>query len=179
MSQSRTIYIATVLLFGGIAFAAHAYAANEDRQQPNIIYLMLDDAGYGDFGAFGSPYVKTPNFDRLCAEGMTFTNHYSGSAVCAPTRCVLMTGLHTGHCRRRDNTAKALTQELSEKNGRPLVFLEDAPDISLLALASGALAILVRPVFLKSKDSTIGTAILTRCTPMTTSQMRFGMVEGW
>ena len=96
-----------------------------DGRQPNIIYLMLDDAGYGDFGAFGSPYVKTPNFDRLCAEGMTFTNHYSGSAVCAPTRCVLMTGLHTGHCRRRDNTAKALTQELSKKNGRPLVFLED------------------------------------------------------
>ncbi len=92
---------------------------------PNIIYVMLDDAGYGDFGAFGSAHVKTPTFDQLCAEGMKFTQHYSGSAVCAPTRCVLMTGLHTGHGRRRDNTAKAMTEELSAKNGRPLVFLEE------------------------------------------------------
>lgn len=126
MSQSRGRSLAGVLLIGVLAIASNACAAHADRQQPNIIYLMLDDAGYGDFGSFGSPYVKTPNFDRLCAEGMTFTNHYSGSAVCAPTRCVLMTGLHTGHCRRRDNTAKALTKELSEKNGRPLVFLEDS-----------------------------------------------------
>ena len=78
--------------------------------RPNIIYVMLDDAGYGDFGAFGSKHVKTPTFDQFCAEGMKFTNHYSGSAVCAPTRCVLMTGRHTGNCRRRDNTAKALTR---------------------------------------------------------------------
>jgi arylsulfatase A-like enzyme len=92
---------------------------------PNIIYVMIDDAGYGDFSAFGSPHVKTPTFDRMCAEGMKFTQHYSGSAVCAPTRCVLMTGLHTGHARRRDNTAKGLVAELSAKNGRPLVFLED------------------------------------------------------
>ena len=126
MSQSRDRSLTGVLLIGVLAIASNACAAHADRQQPNIIYLMLDDAGYGDFGSFGSPYVKTPNFDRLCAEGMTFTNHYSGSAVCAPTRCVLMTGLHTGHCRRRDNTAKALTQELSKKNGRPLVFLEDS-----------------------------------------------------
>ncbi len=95
-----------------------------EARKPNIIYVMLDDAGYGDFGAFGSKHVKTPTFDRLCAEGMKFTEHYAGSAVCAPTRCVLMTGKHTGHCRRRDNTAKALTKDLSAKNGRPLVFLE-------------------------------------------------------
>ncbi len=94
-------------------------------EQPNIVYVMLDDAGYGDFGAFGSKQVKTPTFDQMCAEGMKFTHHYSGSCVCAPTRCVLMTGLHTGHCRRRDNTAKALTKELSHTNGRPLVFLEN------------------------------------------------------
>ena len=85
-------------------------AAAADK--PNIIYVMLDDAGYGDFAAFGSKYVKTPTFDRICSEGIKFTNHYSGSAVCAPTRCVLMTGKHTGHCRRRDNTAKALVKEL-------------------------------------------------------------------
>ncbi|MFK7737370.1 MAG: arylsulfatase [Pirellulaceae bacterium] len=94
-------------------------------EPPNIIYIMLDDAGYGDFGAFGSKKVKTPTFDLMCAEGMKFTQHYSGSCVCAPTRCVLMTGMHTGHCRRRDNAAKGLKKQLSATNGRPLVFLED------------------------------------------------------
>ncbi len=108
------------------AFSVSVGVANaETPGKPNIIYVMLDDAGYGDFGAFGSPHVRTPTFDRLCAEGIKFTDHYSGSAVCAPTRCVLMTGKHTGHCRRRDNTAKAMIDELSAKNGRPLVFLEE------------------------------------------------------
>ena len=95
------------------------------NKKPNIIYIMLDDAGYGDFSAFGSKHIRTPNFDKISAEGMRFTNHYSGSAVCAPTRSVLMTGLDTGHTPRRDNTAKGNTKELIEKNGRPLVFLKD------------------------------------------------------
>jgi len=87
-------------------------------ERPNIIYVMVDDAGYGDLGG---PIVKTPTFDRMCDEGLRFTDHYSGSSVCAPTRCVLMTGLSTGHCRRRDNTAVAA---LDDFEGRPLVFLE-------------------------------------------------------
>jgi len=120
----KSICVAALVLLG-ILLASGPHAADADDRKPNIIYVMLDDAGYGDFTAFGSPHIKTPTFDRLCAEGMKFTDHYSGSAVCAPTRCVLMTGLHTGHCRRRDNTAKARIQELSQKNGRPLVFLED------------------------------------------------------
>lgn len=94
----------------------------QETRPPNIIYVMLDDAGYGDFGAFGSPVIQTPTFDRMCREGMRFNHHYSGSAVCAPTRCVLMTGLHPGHCRRRDNTATGAKDEFP---GRPLVFLED------------------------------------------------------
>ena len=98
--------------------------AGLSADRPNIIYVMLDDAGYGDFGAYGSQAIKTPHFDRMCAEGMRFTHHYAGSAVCAPTRCVLMTGLHPGHCRRRDNTAKASLKEFG--NNRPLVFLEDS-----------------------------------------------------
>lgn len=96
-------------------------------EPPNIIYVMLDDAGYGDFGAFGSQHVQTPVFDRMCREGTKFTHHHSGSAVCAPTRCVLMTGLHTGHCRRRDNRANANKEELpANANGaKGLVFLKD------------------------------------------------------
>jgi arylsulfatase A-like enzyme len=71
--------------------------------KPNIIYILLDDAGYGDFGCYGQKTLLTPNIDRLAAEGMKFTRHYSGSTVCAPSRCVLMTGLHTGHSSIRGN----------------------------------------------------------------------------
>lgn len=108
-----------------LSFGVITFAQKSTSRKPNIIYIMLDDAGYGDFSAFGSKYIKTPNFDKICEEGMKFTNHYSGSAVCAPTRSVLMTGLDTGHTPRRDNTAKSNTKELIEANGRPLVFLED------------------------------------------------------
>lgn len=64
---------------------------------PNIIFILADDAGIGDFSAYGCRYGTTPNIDRLAAEGMKFTRAYSGNAVCAPSRCVLMTGLHPGH----------------------------------------------------------------------------------
>lgn len=72
-------------------------------QQPNIIYILADDLGYGDLGCYGQKTLTTPNIDRLAAEGMKFTRHYAGSTVCAPSRCVLLTGLHTGHCRVRGN----------------------------------------------------------------------------
>ena len=108
-----------------LSFGTMVFAQKSSSKKPNIIYIMLDDAGYGDFSAFGSKYIKTPNFDKICSEGMKFTQHYSGSAVCAPTRSVLMTGLDTGHTPRRDNTAKSNKKELIEKNGRPLVFLKD------------------------------------------------------
>ena len=92
------------------------------QERPNIIYIMLDDAGWGDFGVYGSEHVETPAMDRLAAEGTRFTDHYAGSAVCAPSRCVLMTGRDTGHCRRRDNVAKANLDDFVDR--RPLVFLE-------------------------------------------------------
>ncbi|MFP6881307.1 MAG: arylsulfatase [Roseibacillus sp.] len=72
-------------------------------EQPNIIYILLDDAGYGDLSCYGQKKFETPNVDRLAVEGMKFTNHYSGSTVCAPTRSVLMSGLHTGHTPSRGN----------------------------------------------------------------------------
>ncbi len=74
-------------------------------EQPNIIYILADDLGIGDLGCYGQKTLTTPHIDRLAAEGMKFTRHYSGSTVCAPSRCVLMTGLHTGHCRVRGNGA--------------------------------------------------------------------------
>jgi arylsulfatase A-like enzyme len=75
----------------------------ETNRAPNIIFLLADDLGYGDVGCFGQKKIRTPNLDQMAAEGMRFTQHYSGNAVCAPSRCVLMTGLHPGHAFIRDN----------------------------------------------------------------------------
>ena len=71
--------------------------------KPNIIFILADDLGYGDPGCYGQKKIKTPNIDRLAAEGMVFTQCYAGSTVCAPSRCSLMTGMHTGHARIRGN----------------------------------------------------------------------------
>lgn len=70
---------------------------------PNIVLIVADDLGYGDLGCYGQTRIATPNLDRLAAEGMRFTDAYAGSSVCAPSRCCLMTGLHTGHAHIRGN----------------------------------------------------------------------------
>jgi len=70
---------------------------------PNIIYILADDLGYGDLSCYGQKNFSTPNIDKLAAQGMLFTQHYSGSTVCAPSRSSLMTGLHTGHTFIRGN----------------------------------------------------------------------------
>ena len=72
-----------------------------NKQQPNIIFILADDLGYGDVGCYGQQRIKTPNIDRMAAEGLRFTQGYAGATVCAPSRCVLMTGLHNGHGRVR------------------------------------------------------------------------------
>ncbi len=71
--------------------------------KPNIIFILADDLGYGDLGCYGQEKIRTPNLDRLAAEGMRFTQCYAGSTVCAPSRCCLLTGMHSGHGRIRGN----------------------------------------------------------------------------
>jgi len=79
--------------------------------KPNIIYVLVDDMGYGDPSCFGQKTLKTPNLDKMAATGLRLTNHYAGSTVCAPSRCVLMTGLHTGHCTVRTNGNEMLHKD--------------------------------------------------------------------
>ena len=79
--------------------------AEATEKRPNIIYILADDLGYGDLGCYGQKLIQTPNIDSLAKTGMRFTDHYSGAPVCAPARCVLLTGLHTGHCPIRGNRA--------------------------------------------------------------------------
>lgn len=73
------------------------------HQKPNIIYILADDLGYGDLGVYGQTKIETPNIDALAKEGILFTQHYSGSPVCAPARASLLTGLHGGHSSIRGN----------------------------------------------------------------------------
>lgn len=76
---------------------------SKPARKPNIILIMADDLGYNELGCYGQTKIKTPHIDRLAEQGMRFTQFYSGSPVCAPSRCVLMTGMHTGHAFVRDN----------------------------------------------------------------------------
>src|SRR5262245_60743058 len=86
-----------------LALVANSSAGAEPVRHPNIVLILADDLGYGDLGCYGQKKIKTPNLDKLAAEGVRFTQCYAGSTVCAPSRCALMTGLHTGHCRTRGN----------------------------------------------------------------------------
>ncbi len=98
-----------------LAAAAHGAIARAADRKPNIIFLLADDLGYGDLGCFGQKKIKTPNLDRLAAEGMKLTQHYAGNNVCAPSRCVFMTGKHPGHAFIRDNRqAKAFDPKWDE-----------------------------------------------------------------
>ncbi len=78
--------------------------SEEKSGKLNFIYILADDLGYGDLGCYGQETIKTPNIDRMAQEGMKFTQHYAGSTVCAPSRCCLMTGYHTGHAYIRGNS---------------------------------------------------------------------------
>ena len=92
----------------GVLFLAGAALA--DPPKPNVVFVLADDLGYGDLGCYGQKRIRTPNLDRMAAEGMRFTQFYAGSTVCAPSRCSLMTGLHTGHAhdpRQRPRPAAA------------------------------------------------------------------------
>lgn len=89
-----------------LATSPAAESSPQADRKPNIVFILVDDAGIGDFSTYGCKYGFTPNIDRLAAEGMKFSQAYSGSAVCAPSRCVLITGQHTGHVLRRANQSK-------------------------------------------------------------------------
>ncbi|MBI2431920.1 MAG: arylsulfatase, partial [Candidatus Hydrogenedentes bacterium] len=98
----------------GAAWAATAGAIPAESPRPkgpNIIFILADDLGYGDLGCYGQKVIETPRIDRMAAEGLRFTQCYAGSTVCAPSRCCLMTGLHSGHAWIRGNARLPLRPE--------------------------------------------------------------------
>lgn len=108
----RKVSYVLLLFLVGISFLPFPHssigsAAKQTRQprsrKPNIIFILADDLGYGDLSCYGQQKFATPNIDRIAAEGLRFTQVYAGSTVCAPSRCALMTGFHTGHALVRGN----------------------------------------------------------------------------
>ena len=112
MTERGSQIAAWVLTVGCVVGCLPAPArGGEWAPRPNIIFILADDLGYGDLGCYGQKRIQTPNLDRLAKDGMRFTQFYAGSTVCAPSRCALMTGLHTGHCFIRGNGKDNLRPE--------------------------------------------------------------------
>jgi arylsulfatase A len=97
--MKSTVILSTM----GAAILASASCTQQKSSQPNIIYILADDLGYGDLGCYGQEIIQTPHIDALAAKGMMFTQHYAGSTVSAPSRSALLTDLHTGHTFIRGN----------------------------------------------------------------------------
>ena len=95
--------MAALLLASVVTGSRAADDRNQRSGKPNIVFLLADDLGYGELGCYGQQKIRTPHLDQMAAEGIRFTQFYSGAPVCAPSRCVLMTGKHLGHAYIRDN----------------------------------------------------------------------------
>ena len=90
-------------MIGRREFLSLGAAAWAGERRPNIVLILADDLGYGELSCYGQKRYRTPNIDRIAAEGARFTDHYAGAPMCAPSRCCLLTGLHAGHARVRNN----------------------------------------------------------------------------
>ena len=103
--QKKTLFLPLLIL------TLSLYNQLYSQDKPNIVYILADDLGYGDLSCYGQEKFQTPNIDKLATNGMRFTQHYSGSTVCAPSRSCLITGQHTGHTDVRGNAKAAMKDE--------------------------------------------------------------------
>ena len=168
----RLLYKVLLLATLGVSqcqFTGHAAAADSTTtpRRPNIVFILADDLGYGDVGCYGQQRIKTPNIDRLAAEGLRFTDAYAGCTVCTPSRCVLMTGHDTGHAHVRGNAGTnnqdaQILQPGGRHGGR-------SPETSRLPdpawSVSGDSGSRTRPACRIVKGSTISSVIWIRSTP--------------
>src|SRR5712671_1033061 len=95
------VFFVSFVVFSVLTESHCAKAASTEH--PNIVLIMADDLGYGELGCYGQKLIKTPNIDELARSGLRFTDFHCGAPVCAPSRCVLMTGKHSGHSAIRNN----------------------------------------------------------------------------
>ncbi len=98
------------------AFGATVVVAVAADPRPNLVFILADDLGYGELGAYGQEVIRTPHLDRMAAEGLRFTQFYAGATVCAPSRSVLLTGLHQGRTRVRGNSPDPIRLALTDED---------------------------------------------------------------
>lgn len=121
-----------LVISGGLFLACSSKSNNQENskevssEKPNIVFILVDDLGYGDIGCFGQEKIQTPSIDLLAVEGIKFTESYSGNAVCAPCRSSLMQGLHPGHARVRGNGYNNYREALKEGDYTVATMLQEA-----------------------------------------------------
>lgn len=119
----------TLCISGTLTLIGMSGCEKTPERPMNVVYILADDLGYGDVGCYGQQIIKTPNIDRMAKEGMLFTQHYAGCTVSAPSRCSLMTGLHTGHTQVRGN------REITPEGQQPM--REDTYTLGKLMKSAG------------------------------------------
>ena len=144
---------------------ACAFRYGPNPRPPNVILIMADDLGRGHCGCYGQTKIRTPHIDRLAAEGMKFNQFYAGANVCAPSRSVLMTGLHTGHTPVRNNGLKRYLydEDVTDRRGAQEGRLRHRRLRQM-----GPRHCPIRPASPSSKASTPGAANTARPTPTST-----------
>ncbi|MDX1285601.1 MAG: arylsulfatase, partial [Draconibacterium sp.] len=126
LNKLMNIVILAFFVFACTGKSGEQVKSSENPEKPNIIFILVDDLGYGDIGCFGQTKIQTPAIDKLAAEGMRFTQCYAGNAVCAPCRSSLMQGLHPGHARVRDNGYNNYRESLQEGDVTVAMMLKEA-----------------------------------------------------
>ncbi len=123
---------AILLVLGCLFFDCSSNSGNQQEsgktavEKPNIVFILVDDLGYGDIGCFGQEKIQTPHIDQLAKEGILFTQAYAGNAVCAPCRSTLMQGVHPGHARVRGNMINGYRESLREGDYTVAMMLQEA-----------------------------------------------------
>lgn len=109
--MKKLTFLGSVFLLLLLFSACSGKKVKDEVVSPNVIFVLVDDMGYGDISCFGQKVLQTPNIDKLATQGMVLTNHYTGSTVCAPSRASLLTGKHTGHTNVRGNMPDQLLSD--------------------------------------------------------------------
>jgi arylsulfatase A len=120
MRARALVIVAAAAIAGTLTAAQQSPAPRTEPSPPNIVFVLADDLGYGDLGSYGQRRIRTPRLDRMAAEGIRFTQFYSGSTVCAPSRATFLTGRHTGRAYVRDNYGLGGARDEEERGQYPL-----------------------------------------------------------
>jgi len=126
ISKAIVLCFFSVLASCASKTGGHDNSKSKSEVKPNIVFILVDDLGYGDIGCFGQEKIQTPNIDKLAENGMRFTQAYAGNAVCAPCRSSLMQGLHPGHARVRGNSYGNYRESLQEEDYTVAMMLQEA-----------------------------------------------------